>query len=61
MVTGLEKTTTTAGPVTGHTYKTFWYAHEVKRWVKSVEEYAASGQLGNERHTAELESFKVAN
>jgi hypothetical protein len=33
---------------------------EVKRWVKSVEEYYGSGGVRNERYTGELESFKLA-
>ena len=44
--------------VTGRLYKAFWYAPEVKRWVKSVEEYYSSGGVRNERYTQELESFK---
>jgi hypothetical protein len=43
---------------TGRTYKAFWYAPEVKRWVKSVEEYYGSGGVRNESYTTELESFK---
>lgn len=46
--------------VGGKTYKAFWYAPEVKRWVKSVEEYYSSGGVRNERYTQELESFKPA-
>jgi len=57
MVTKVEKTT--ADPVTGRTYKAFWYAPEAKRWVKSVEEYYSNGGVRNERYTGELESFKV--
>jgi hypothetical protein len=59
MVTEVKKTT--VGPVTGRTYKAFWYAPEVKRWVKSVEEYYGNGGVRNERYTAELESYKVAD
>lgn len=43
---------------TGRLYKAFWYAPEVKRWVKSVEEYYSSDGVRNERYTQELESFK---
>ena len=57
MVTQVQKIT--ADPVTGRTYKAFWYAPEVKRWVKSVEEYYGNGGVRNERYTGELESFKV--
>ena len=44
----------------GRLYKAFWYVPEVKRWVKSVEEYYSSGGVRNERYTMELESFKPA-
>ncbi|MBN3806564.1 hypothetical protein GXB81_26455 [Paraburkholderia sp. Ac-20336] len=43
---------------TGRTYKAFWYAPEVGRWVKSVEEYYGSNGVRSERYTSELESFK---
>jgi len=42
---------------TGRIYRAFWYVPEVKRWVKSVEEYYAPSGSRNERYTAELESF----
>jgi len=45
----------------GRTYKAFWYVPEVKRWVKSVEEYYGANGQRNERYTGELESFKVGN
>jgi hypothetical protein len=45
--------------VTGRTYKAFWYVPEVKRWVKSIEEYYGSGGVRNESYTGELESFKA--
>jgi hypothetical protein len=51
---------TTERPVSGRLYKAFWYVPEVKRWVKSVEEYYSSGGVRNERETTELESFKMA-
>lgn len=51
--------TTAPTPMTGRIYKAFWYAPEVKRWVKSVEEYYAKGGVRNERYTGELESFKL--
>jgi hypothetical protein len=44
----------------GHTYKAFWYAPEVGRWVKSVEEYYGSNGVRNERFTADLETYKRA-
>ena len=58
MVTQTQKTTDKT--VSGRTYKAFWYVPEVKRWVKSVEEYYGSGGVRNERYTGELESFKLA-
>jgi hypothetical protein len=57
MVTEVKKTT--AEMTSGRIYKAFWYVPEVKRWVKSVEEYYSSNGNRNERFTAELESFKV--
>lgn len=56
MVTQVQKTTPRA--VTGRMYKAFWYAPEVKRWVKSVEEYYSSAGVRNERYTQELERYK---
>ena len=32
----------------------------VKRWVKSVEEYYSAGGVRSERHTDEMEAYKVA-
>lgn len=46
---------------TGRTYKAFWYVPEVKRWVKSVEEYYSNEGVRTERYTQELESFKAAD
>jgi hypothetical protein len=43
---------------TGRLYKAFWYVPEVKRWVKSVEEYYSNGGVRSERYTQELVSFK---
>jgi hypothetical protein len=57
MVTQTQKTTDKT--VSGRTYKAFWYVPEVRRWVKSVEEYYGSGGVRNERYTLELESFKL--
>jgi hypothetical protein len=57
MVTQAQRTR--SEPVSGRTYKAFWYAPEVKRWVKSVEEYYNAGGARNERYTEELESYKV--
>jgi hypothetical protein len=44
----------------GRLYKAFWYAPEIKRWVKSVEEFYSSSGVRSERHTQELESFAAA-
>jgi len=46
--------------VSGRLYKAYWYAPDVKRWVRSVEEDYSSGGVRNERVTDELESFKPA-
>lgn len=48
-----------AAPISGRTYKAFWYVPEVKRWVKSVEEYYSANGQRNQRFTEELESYKV--
>jgi hypothetical protein len=58
MVTQTQKTTDKM--VSGRTYKAFWYVPEVRRWVKSVEEYYGNGGVRNERYTGELESLKLA-
>jgi hypothetical protein len=44
---------------TGRFYKAFWYVPEVKRWVKSVEEYYSAGGVRSESVTEELESYKA--
>ena len=51
----------TASTTTGRIYEAVWYVPEVKRAVKNVEEYYDSNGVRNERITAELESYKVAN
>ena len=49
----------TPGPMTGKYYKAFWYAPEVKREVKAIEEtFTTSGSVSN-RTTAELDSYSV--
>jgi hypothetical protein len=58
MVTEVQKTAATQA--SGRLYKAYWYAPEVKRWVKSIEEYYASSGVRNERYTQELEAFKPA-
>lgn len=57
MVTDVKKATT--GQATGRIYKVFWYAPEVKRWVKSIEETYASNGVRDERATSELQSLKL--
>jgi hypothetical protein len=52
---------TTATTASGRTYKAFWYVPEVKRWVKSVEEYYNAGGVRTDRFTEELESYKTSN
>jgi uncharacterized protein (UPF0333 family) len=59
MVTQVQKTT--GDTISGRTYKAIWYVPEVKRWVKSVEEYYNNGGVRNERYVGELESYKVAD
>jgi len=51
----------TAREVSGRLYKAFWYAPEVKRWVKSVEEDYSNGGVRNVRRTTELEAYKPAS
>jgi hypothetical protein len=51
----------TAETVTGRLYQAYWYAPEVKREVKSVEENYDTNGVRNARFTNELESYKVAN
>ncbi len=45
---------------TGRLYKAFWYVPEIKRFVKSIEEYYNASGIRNERYTDELDSFKVS-
>jgi hypothetical protein len=52
---------TAASTATGHVYKVFWYAPDVKRWVKSTEEYYNANGVRSERFSDELESFKLTN
>jgi hypothetical protein len=59
MTTQLQKTRETT--VSGRTYKAFWYVPEIKRWVKSVEEYYGNGGVRSESYTSELESFKLVD
>jgi hypothetical protein len=57
MITQTQKPTTAT--ITGRTYKAFWYVPEIKRWVKSVEEYYNVNGERTERYTDELISFKL--
>jgi hypothetical protein len=57
MTTEVQKTTERTA--SGRTYKAFWYVPEVRRWVKSVEEYYGSNGVRNEKYTGELESFSL--
>jgi hypothetical protein len=57
MITQVQRTAATSA--TGRIYKACWYAPEVKRWVRSVDEYYGSDGVRNERYTDELDSFKV--
>jgi hypothetical protein len=58
MITQVQGTAATL--VAGRTYKACWYVPEVKRWVKSVEEYYGTDGVRNERYTDELQSFRVS-
>ena len=49
------------GCASGRTYMAIWYVPEVKRWVKSMEEYYTPGGVRNERYVSELERFEVAS
>ncbi|MGF6571143.1 hypothetical protein ABH945_003264 [Paraburkholderia sp. GAS333] len=57
MVTQARRVTPQA--TAGSTYKAFWYAPEVGRWVKSVEEYYGSNGVRSQRFSSELEAYKV--
>jgi hypothetical protein len=50
----------TAETVTGRLYQAYWYAPEVRREVKSVEENYDTNGIRSARFTNELESYKVA-
>jgi hypothetical protein len=47
--------------VTGRLYQAYWYAPDVKREVKSVEENYDTNGVRSARFTNELESYKVAH
>jgi hypothetical protein len=50
-----------AETVTGRLYQAYWYAPEVKREVRSVEENYDTNGVRTARFTNDLESYKVAN
>jgi hypothetical protein len=50
-----------AETVTGRLYQAYWYAPEVKREVRSVEENYDTNGVRNARFTNDLESYKVAH
>ena len=56
-----ETVNITAETVTGRLYRAYWYAPEVKREVKSVEENYDTNGVRSARFTNELESYKVAD
>jgi hypothetical protein len=46
--------------ITGRLYKAFWYVPEVKRFVKTDEEYFSSNGQRSERDAEDLESYHVS-
>ncbi len=50
-----------AGTVGGRLYKAFWYVPEVKRYVKTDEEYFDANGVRTEQAMEELTAFKVAH
>jgi len=56
---GTQVDTVAAHRAEGRTYKAYWYAPTVRRWVKSVEEYYSAGGDRSERDTAELASYQL--
>lgn len=58
MVTHAQNST--ANIIGGRLYNTMWYAPEVKRWIKAVEEVYSSRGERTSRHIGELQSFKVS-
>jgi hypothetical protein len=51
---------TTERTTSGQLYKAIWYAPEVKRFVKSIEEVYSSISVRSQRTTVELEAFRPA-
>ncbi len=58
--TVVQTARTTSQTVSGHTYKAFWYAPEVKRSVKTLEEYYDGNNVRNESFMDELVAYKLA-
>lgn len=58
MVTQVQNSSTIIAG--GRLSNTMWYAPEVKRWVKAVEEIYSSRGERTSRHIGELQSFKVS-
>ena len=48
------------GPVTGQLYRAYWYVPEVKRWVKQIEVYYDANGAELERHSAQLQDYRVS-
>jgi hypothetical protein len=59
--TAAQTVNVAARTVTGRLYDALWYAPEVKRGVKTIEEFYDINGVRNERDTVELESYKLAN
>jgi hypothetical protein len=58
MVTQANKTQ--AALFTGRTYLVLWYAPEIKRFIKSIEESYDNHGVRNSRETVELEAYKFS-
>jgi hypothetical protein len=56
-----EASAASAAPrrIGGRTYKAFWYAPEVKRWVRAVEEYYDSTGARASRFSSELTAWSL--
>lgn len=57
MVTQTQRTQ--PSKATGRTYRAVWYAPEVGRWVKAVDEVYNSGGVRSQRTTSELETLQL--
>jgi hypothetical protein len=58
--TVMQSQRTLPGPVSGRTYKVFWYVPEVKRWVRSEEDYYSTSGTRTASYKEELTSYKVS-